>query len=292
MQTDHTPIPFFPQNLEDYAPWVTRYGLFQPYGKCQCGCSEDAPLALVSRSARDWKRGHPTRFSKGHRLSMTHGVSEKQCTKCEKVKPLDEFYLWGANRVGYTSRCKDCLSEYHQQHYEENKPRIQARNKAYQEAHREELLAYFSRRYAENKEAIEAKRKVYYANNRARIIQYNRELHKRNRERNIRISQQWHASHREESRTIKRRFRAKVAGARNHHTLKEWLDLVKQFDFHCLACGLRFTLDELTTDHIVPLSLGGENSIDNIQPLCSSCNASKRNRTINYRTDWMNKSPG
>jgi 5-methylcytosine-specific restriction endonuclease McrA len=39
----------------------------------------------------------------------------------------------------------------------------------------------------------------------------------------------------------------------------------------------------LTEDHVVPLSLGGSNDIDNIQPLCKSCNSSKRGRHIDYR---------
>ena len=43
----------------------------------------------------------------------------------------------------------------------------------------------------------------------------------------------------------------------------------------CSSCG---SLDDLTIDHIKPLSRGGTNTLDNLTPLCRSCNSSKGNR--------------
>ena len=39
----------------------------------------------------------------------------------------------------------------------------------------------------------------------------------------------------------------------------------------CVACGTPSD----TIDHIIPLSKGGTNDIDNLQPMCRSCNAKK-----------------
>lgn len=49
----------------------------------------------------------------------------------------------------------------------------------------------------------------------------------------------------------------------------------------CVCCGAK---GRLTVDHVIPLCLGGSNTIDNIQPLCRSCNPSKGIKIIDYRT--------
>ena len=48
----------------------------------------------------------------------------------------------------------------------------------------------------------------------------------------------------------------------------------------CLKCG---ALDSLSLDHIKPLGSGGDNSTNNLQTLCTSCNSSKGNTTKDYR---------
>lgn len=50
----------------------------------------------------------------------------------------------------------------------------------------------------------------------------------------------------------------------------------------CLGCG---RVEKLTVDHVVPLSLGGNNWPANLQPLCLSCNLKKHTKIIDYRPD-------
>ena len=64
------------------------------------------------------------------------------------------------------------------------------------------------------------------------------------------------------------------------HTQTEFDELCEKYGGRCLACG---KVTKLTPDHIVPISQGGSDTIDNIQPLCGSCNESKGARTIDYR---------
>lgn len=64
--------------------------------------------------------------------------------------------------------------------------------------------------------------------------------------------------------------------APGRHSLKDWLWVKEMFGSACAMC-CRTDLP-LTEDHKIPISKGGTNYIDNIQPLCLSCNARKGNK--------------
>lgn len=56
--------------------------------------------------------------------------------------------------------------------------------------------------------------------------------------------------------------------------------VLKRDNFRCCACGASPAKDasvELHIDHIVPWSKGGENTVENLQTLCSKCNLGKSN---------------
>ena len=50
-----------------------------------------------------------------------------------------------------------------------------------------------------------------------------------------------------------------------------------QADGCCQLCGKKLTYDEMTVDHITPLSMGGIDSLDNLQCTCRACNKFKDN---------------
>jgi hypothetical protein len=79
------------------------------------------------------------------------------------------------------------------------------------------------------------------------------------------------------------RRRARKMLALGSHTFGEWELLKKQYGFRCLACGRAEPEIVITEDHIIPLSKGGTDFIENIQPLCRSCNSRKNARVINYK---------
>jgi endogenous inhibitor of DNA gyrase (YacG/DUF329 family) len=78
--------------------------------------------------------------------------------------------------------------------------------------------------------------------------------------------------HSENIAHLKARRYARERGAIGSHSLQEWENLKQKYDFKCAICGKE---RPLTKDHIVPLSLGGTDYIENIQPLCRSCNSKK-----------------
>ena len=81
-------------------------------------------------------------------------------------------------------------------------------------------------------------------------------------------------------KAAKARRRAKVKGSGGSFSAAEWILLCTLYNNKCLCCKRKEILE---ADHIVPVSKGGTSNIENIQPLCRSCNARKRAKTIDYR---------
>lgn len=77
----------------------------------------------------------------------------------------------------------------------------------------------------------------------------------------------------------RRRLRMRTNGG--WHTRAEWLALCEQYNYRCLCCRRKRSL---TKDHIIPIAEGGSDDIENIQPLCQSCNSRKHTQTIDYRS--------
>jgi len=55
-------------------------------------------------------------------------------------------------------------------------------------------------------------------------------------------------------------------------------EVLKRARFRCELCGISADEKALEVDHIVPRNVGGGNDILNLQALCYSCNATKRDR--------------
>ena len=124
----------------------------------------------------------------------------------------------------------------------------------------------------------------------------------RNQEAYVARSREWYALNKER---VRKEFAQKMATDKvakanklaNEHkyraakiaagtfTGEEWKALCDAVGNICLCCG---EAKKLTVDHIVPISKGGANTIDNLQPLCKSCNSSKKAKIVDYRPKDLN----
>lgn len=73
----------------------------------------------------------------------------------------------------------------------------------------------------------------------------------------------------------RRETRQRAARAINHHTEAEWMALLAKHGGCCARCR---STDRIERDHIIPMSKEGDDSIENIQPLCKRCNCRKWNK--------------
>ncbi len=54
--------------------------------------------------------------------------------------------------------------------------------------------------------------------------------------------------------------------------------ILEKHDHKCVLCGCDLRKFKYHIDHIIPFSKGGETILENLQPLCASCNLTKGNR--------------
>lgn len=134
--------------------------------------------------------------------------------------------------------------------------------------------------YAKHCEKDKARNKLWVAANRERKNEIGRKWQDANPEKRNRSAQALRRKDPDKYRLAVHRRRIRLLEAEGTHTLSQWKELVERTGNRCVAC-LREDV-RLTIDHIVPLSKGGTDYIDNIQPLCLSCNCRKQAKTINY----------
>ncbi len=155
-----------------------------------------------------------------------------------------------------------------------------SRSARYYRRHRDKRLTVRKARHKEAPHLSAGQRKRYYDSHREQERERARKYRENNPEKCSEMTRRYAQEHPEIYRAAANRRRAKKAAAGGDFSYADWERLCEMHDHRCACCEKR---KQLHADHIVPLSRGGSNMIQNIQPLCKSCNSKKATATICYR---------
>lgn len=188
----------------------------------------------------------------------------KTCTQCKEEKALDAFCKYKRSSDGRDYMCATCRRSRHRQWRADNPEKNKALSDAYRERNADLLRAKGREKYQRRKHVFVAYRK-------------------RNAERIRAALKQWRKDNPDLYRDGWRKGRFRKHGNPGSHTTAQWRELCDRFGNQCLACGA--TNRPLQRDHIIPVALGGSDDIENIQPLCASCNRRKQRTVTDYRPE-------
>lgn len=193
----------------------------------------------------------------------------KCCLSCKQTKSLNDFHNRTVSKDGKSTICKDCTNAKKREVYAQNPEKYRAQSADYRKKY-PERVAISKRNW----------KRAHPEQNTAHSIAHqkrNPHLHNKNT-----------ANYRKKNLELYRSFssarRAKIASNGIYIiTSKELKRLV------ALPCAYCQTKNQITIDHIIPIDRGGRHSIGNLQPLCLSCNSSKKNK---FWYEWKRQQIG
>lgn len=189
-------------------------------------------------------------------------IIERTCTHCKRTLPLEQFPIKSTTTGQRRAVCRECHNAKNAAFKRENAEQTKASRLDYYQRNREEVLERLRRYREEHPEADRATHSKWKANNKSAV----------------------------NAATHRRRSKIKGNGG-DGWTAAQWEALKAEYDYACLMCGRQEPDIQLHADHIVPVQYGGTNDIDNIQPLCKSCNSRKHTHTLDLRLLWRMTHP-
>ena len=194
-------------------------------------------------------------------IPMEHIEEKKKvCCICRLCKPLEDFNLQKSNKDGRNNKCRLCQSSAFKKWRDTNRNQEVARSKKWRAENPDK-----TKQYREEKGNAIVKEWIKNNPEKSRVIQMNSEN--------------------------KRRALLENAGK---FSQQEWQSRLEEYDYCCAYC-LEPLNGDIEVEHMVPLCLGGTNTIDNIVPAHHKCNRDKDTRTpieLFMRGRLFNPRPG
>lgn len=195
-------------------------------------------------------------------MSDTEG---RVCKRCGIFKSYEGFYRKKSCKNGYNSVCRSCCILASRENYQANRDDRVSRQSDYNHEHKDFISSKAREKRRLFPELVKAQEKKRYL---------------KNRDKRLNLQLKYQKENPDKVANVQGNRRARKAKCLGSFSFEEWTELCNRYDNKCLACGEK---KPLSRDHVIPIALGGNNTIDNIQPLCRSCNSKKHTDTTDYR---------
>lgn len=170
-----------------------------------------------------------------------------------------------------------------------NKEQKKEYNKKYKQERKEQIKESNGEYWQNHKKQLGKRHRKYWKNHRERLIEYGKkyyrehksdDIKRRNQHRNREREKRYRQEHKELRNQYQRKYKAIKEKA---NFWESWMNEIWQQKLiktkgYCPSCHRFIGIDKLTMDHIIPLTKSGLHRIDNVQPLCLSCNSSKNTK--------------
>lgn len=166
-----------------------------------------------------------------------------------------------------------------------NPDRVRKSQRVYREAHLEKCRKMVRIWQLAHPEKIREYSRAYYLDHLEKVKEKSRDYSKSH----PKYQQAYRKAHLEQCATYCANRRARRRGNGGSYTWKDWLELKKKYNYHCLNCKKQEPQIKLVRDHVIPVIKGGSNNINNIQPLCEHCNATKHTTITDFRLHYERK---
>lgn len=188
-------------------------------------------------------------------------MSEKKCTCCDTVKSLEEFRNQPRGKFGKRSQCRKCEYSKHQDRYSGNRQARRSIEKKYRLNNPEVFSRKNKKYYEKNKVKLNAKNKVWKQENPERNSELNRRKERVRRARKFENGQEHYAE------TAMLELYGTVC-----HLCESAIDMAAPRKVGTPGWELG-----LHVDHVIPLSKGGPDTLENVRPAHGKCNLQKQN---------------
>lgn len=124
---------------------------------------------------------------------------EKQCTKCQMIKDINDFYLVISSSDGHRTICKTCMNLASKQYRKTNAKKLKDYHKKYEEDNKTTLIEYRKHFYKKHNERDDVKEKIkeYQNQNVEKIKAYQKEYREKNKDKNKKYQKDYVRNNRE-----------------------------------------------------------------------------------------------